>query len=169
MSATHAVVAVQRKNIERTGARMKIPWKGRLASRRPSTSSGASKDSTWDPKPLRSMATEMPPSSSWPPFFAPSIVRARRIAPAQVPQMGFVFRNSRIGSSSPAKRARSAIVVDSTRGIGSHDRQRAYMNACGEDAPPPGMISASHLSRSSCWRTSTMTTLRLSESFCSIT
>lgn len=34
------------KNVNLTGARMKIPTKGILASRRPLTSSGASKDST---------------------------------------------------------------------------------------------------------------------------
>ena len=104
---------------------MKIPWKGRLDSRRPSTSRGASKDSTCEPKPFRSMATEMPPRSSWPPFFAFSMERARRIAPAHVPHTGFVFRNSRMGSSRPARRARSAIVVDSAGGHTSSGESRS--------------------------------------------
>jgi len=55
--------------------------------------------------------TDMAPSNSCPPFFAPSTACERRIAPAQVPHIGLVFTNSLSGSRTPERRARSAIVV----------------------------------------------------------
>jgi len=55
--------------------------------------------------------TDMAPSNSCPPFFAPSTACERRIAPAQVPHTGLAFTNSLSGSRTPERRARSAIVV----------------------------------------------------------
>jgi hypothetical protein len=121
-----------------TGARMNMPWNGRFASRRPSTSKGASNDSTCigpmrcvlakidalptcEPQPFRAILTATPPRTSWPPFFAFSTADESRIAPAHVPHTGFFLRNCAMGSSSPASRASSAIVVDSA---GAHGQLR---------------------------------------------
>jgi len=112
---------------------MKMPVNGRSASRRSCVFSAASKDSaytpslsvtfgidqvlgskrTCDPQPLRAIVIETPPNNSWPPFFAPLTPCASRMAPAQVPQTGLVFKNFLRGSMSPARRANKAIVVDS--------------------------------------------------------
>lgn len=70
-------------------------------------------ENTCEPHPFRATVTDMAESNSCPPFFAFSTDCARRMAPAQVPQMGFVFANSRRGSNTPASRAKRAMVVDS--------------------------------------------------------
>lgn len=113
-----------------TGARMKTPGYGRFDSRKPSTMSGASNDSTCsqreadpltviqdthtcEPQPLRIVVMSTPPRSSWPPFFTPSAACESKIAPAHVPHTGLFCTNSRSGSVRPASRASRAIVVDS--------------------------------------------------------
>lgn len=68
---------------------------------------------TCGPQPLRATVRVIPLNSSCPPFFGFSTACARRIAPAQVPQIGFVLVNSLSGCRSPASLARRAIVVDS--------------------------------------------------------
>lgn len=92
---------------------MNMPVKGLLESRRPSTSKGASKDSTCEPQPFLSTVIDIPPNNSCPPFLALTTACASRIAPAQVPHTGLRVMNSRRGSRRPERRARKAIVVDS--------------------------------------------------------
>jgi len=111
---------------------MNIPTKGLSGSRRPSTASGASNDSTYtqnktiapktyntyeiptcDPQPFLSVVIDTPSSTSCPPFFVFNTSLESRIAPAHVPQTGFRDTNSLRGSNKPARRASSAIVVDS--------------------------------------------------------
>ena len=70
---------------------------------------------TCEPHPFRAMVMDIPPSSSWPPFFAFSTAWDSRIAPAPVPQTGLTLTNSFNGSESPARRASSAMVVLSAR------------------------------------------------------
>lgn len=49
--------------------------------------------STWRPKWFRWTRTERPPMRAWPPFLVEEALAssARRMAPAQVPQVGFRF------------------------------------------------------------------------------
>jgi len=110
---------------------MKTPVNGCSGFCKPSTSRGASNDSicppqkkmsqddyqegvrepTCEPHPLRAIVIDMPPRSSWPPFFAFSTACERRMAPAHVPHTGFVFTNSLRGSKTPESRASKAMVV----------------------------------------------------------
>lgn len=85
--------------VSTTGALMKTPGKGRVAvesspsppdpalSPRKGSSRSAWKLCTCRPKWLRCARTCRPPTSSWPPFLAPVASSARRIKPAQVPQV----------------------------------------------------------------------------------
>ena len=186
------------ENINLTGARIKIPLKGILASRRPLTSSGASKDSTYvcacckkvntlssllaqqkgggggnddvtcDPQPFLIVVTETPPKSSCPPFFGFDTACESSIAPAQVPHTAFVLTNSRRGSINPDRRASNAMVVDS----GSWGRVFRTARGVVEDGqtnePPPGMIKASHRFSSSGVRTWITSRWPFPELFCSI-
>lgn len=68
---------------------------------------------TCEPQPLRAIVRVIPPRSSCPPCFGFSTACAKRMAPAQVPHIGFVLVYSLSGCKSPARFAKRAIVVDS--------------------------------------------------------
>ena len=104
---------------------MKTPLNGRSEI---AISNGASNDSSYsrillntihgfgeritcEPQPLRAMVIDIPPRSSCPPFFEFSTFWESRIAPAQVPQTGFLFTKSLNGPRRPEMRANKAIVV----------------------------------------------------------
>jgi len=66
---------------------------------------------TCEPQPLRAMVIDIPPRSSCPPFFGFSTFLESKIAPAQVPQTGFLVTKSLSGPRRPEIRANKAIVV----------------------------------------------------------
>jgi hypothetical protein len=79
---------------------------------------------TCEPHPLRAIVIDIPPRSSWPPFFAFSTACERRMAPAHVPHTDFVFTNSRRGSKTPESRASNAMVVlSASKGVEFENRK----------------------------------------------
>lgn len=87
-------------NCSTMGARMKTPGNGAAATvesaperratdwAKKGNEMSATKLSTWRPKWFRWTRTSSPPMSSWPPFLVALACSARRMSPAQVPQVG---------------------------------------------------------------------------------
>lgn len=102
-SSLSSLLSLGDNNSSTIGARMKTPGNGAVADNdddddeegnkasdwaRKGSSTSATKLSTWRPKWLRRTRTASPPMSSWPPFLAALACSARRMRPAQVPQVG---------------------------------------------------------------------------------